>query len=334
METTRLDPGSARQCADALVGSRARILAAEADQLALVAHWADLHGAPSDPDAVVAALSAGVLPGTERLRRAGGDGTPEVGEFAAAELGVLLGSSTPAAANLIADAVDVRHRLPRLWDAVMAGSVPVWKAREAARRTRSAGLSIGQARGVDAVTTPYLPSLPWGRFLALLEAKIIEADPSAAEERRRAAASERFVETGQSDEHGLKTVIARAAAGDAIWFFAMCDRIAQVLEIEGDTDPVGARRSKALGILANPARAFALLARHLVDGAVADAEAGATADPTAFLRAAGDRPVDPAAPGPALPPPLRRVPPGRAGGAGRGRRPTGGGRTGHGRAGP
>ncbi len=42
----------------------------------------------------------------------------------------------------------------------------------------------------------------------------------------------------------------------------MCDRIAQILLLEGDTDPVGARRSKALGILANPARALALLTRH------------------------------------------------------------------------
>lgn len=146
----------------------------------------------------------------------------------------------------------------------------VWQAREAAKRTRSAGLTLEQARWVDAATTPYLASLPWSRYVALLEAKIIEVDPAAAEECRLAAASERFVETGQCDEHGLKTVIARAAAGDAIWFVAMCDRIARILELDGDTDPVGARRSKALGILADPARAFALLAWHAVDEEVHD----------------------------------------------------------------
>jgi hypothetical protein len=39
------------------------------------------------------------------------------------------------------------------------------------------------------------------------------------------------------------------------------DRIAQILAPRGDTDPVDVRRSKALGILATPARALRLLAR-------------------------------------------------------------------------
>ncbi|CAN5119157.1 hypothetical protein BH18ACT9_BH18ACT9_07260 [soil metagenome] len=265
MDQTGHEVESSQQCADALVANRARILAAEAEQLVLAATWADLHGAPSDPEEVVARLTAAVLPGTELFRRAGGLGTPEVGEFAAAELGVLLGTSTTAAAILSADAVDVRHRLPVLWETVAAGTVRVWQAREAARRTRAAGLSLEQARQVDAATTPYLSTLPWGRWIAVLEARIIEADPAAAEQRRQAAASERFVQTGQCNEYGLKTIVAKAAAGDAIWFLAMCDRIAQILGIEGDTDPVGARRSKALRILASPTEAFALLARHAVE---------------------------------------------------------------------
>ena len=39
--------------------------------------------------------------------------------------------------------------------------------------------------------------------------------------------------TGQSDEHGLKTLIARAEAGEVIVFVAMCDRIAQILAARG-----------------------------------------------------------------------------------------------------
>lgn len=42
----------------------------------------------------------------------------------------------------------------------------------------------------------------------------------------------------------------------------MCDRIAQVLFLGGDTSPVGVRRAKAVGILADPARALRLLAEH------------------------------------------------------------------------
>ena len=175
---------------------------------------------------------------------------------------MLLGKGHLAASTLIADALDVRHRLPGLWAAVTAGEVRVWQARHVASRTRVTGLARGQARQVDAQTTPYLPSLPWGRFLDLLEAKIITADPAAAEARREAAELDRFVTTGQSNEHGLKTLIAKATAGEVIYLVAMVDRIAQILLLDGDTSPVGVRRSMALGILAHPTRALELLNRH------------------------------------------------------------------------
>ncbi len=148
---------------------------------------------------------------------------------------------------------------PKLWAELMAGSVRVWQARHVASRTRATGLTLAQARDVDETTTSYISSLPWGRFLELLEARIIAADPEAAEACRLSAELERFVITGQSNEHGLKTLIAKATAGEVIYLVAMVDRIAEILLQQGDTDPVGVRRSKALGILAQPARALALL---------------------------------------------------------------------------
>ena len=169
------------------------------------------------------------------------------GEFCAAELAVLTGRSVGAAATLIADALDLRHRLPLLWAALEAGTVRAWQARHVAKRTRATGLTLAQARDVDRTTTPYLATLPWGRFLDLLEARIIAADPAAAEARREAAELDRFVVTGQSTEHGLKTLIAKATAGEVIYLVAMVDRLAQILELEGDQSPVGVRRSKALG---------------------------------------------------------------------------------------
>ena len=99
--------------------------------------------------------------------------------------------------------------------------------------------------------------MSWGRLQTLLEAAIIEADPVGAEQQAAAAAQERFVRLGRSSEHGLKLIIARATAGDAIWFKATIDRIADILAQQGDTDPVEVRRSKAIGILAQPAQALA-----------------------------------------------------------------------------
>jgi hypothetical protein len=258
MDATWIDELDGQQAADAVVSIQDRLVQTEVEQFVLAAHWADLHA----PDAVTGVGAGGVLPGAERVKRYGGDGTPEAGEFAAAELAALLGCSMAAAASLMADSLDVRHRLPLLWRAVRATEVRVWKARHVARRTRAVGLSRDQALWVDAQTTPYAASLPWGRFLDLLEAKIVEVDPEAADARARAAALERFVRTGRCNEYGLKTIVAKATAGDAVFFIAMCDRIAQILVLEGDTDPVDVRRSKAIGILADPARALQMLMRH------------------------------------------------------------------------
>ena len=214
----------------------------------------------------------------ERARRVGGAGTPAVAEFASAELGVLMGTSSVAADHLIRDALDLRHRHPVLWAALGAGRARVWKARKVAQLTHAAGLSLEQALVVDAAVAPYVEALAWKPFTDLVAARIIEADPAAAEARRVAESLARFVTTGQSDEFGLKTLIVRANAGDVIFFVAMCDRIAQCLAADGDTDPVDVRRSKAVGLLAQPALALALLQKHAA-AAPDDADEPASLEP-------------------------------------------------------
>ena len=216
-----VDDLDVRGLGDALVANHDTLVASECRELVLAAAWADLHPAE--------AVSTPVMPGMERPRRYGGHGTPEAGEFAAAELALLLGCSLAAASALIADALDIRHRLPLLWDAVSAGTVRVWQARHVAKRTRTCGLTLAQAREVDAATTPYLASLPFGRFRDLLEARIITADPKAAEARRKAAELDRFVVTGQSNECGLKTLVAKATAGEIIYLVAVIDRISPTM---------------------------------------------------------------------------------------------------------
>ena len=53
--------------------------------------------------------------GSERSVRVGGPGTPAVAEFAWAELGARLQVSPWSARQLVADALDARHRLPLIW---------------------------------------------------------------------------------------------------------------------------------------------------------------------------------------------------------------------------
>jgi len=231
------------------------LITAETRRLQIAAHWADLH--PGD------AVPESQLPGSERPVRLGGDGTPTVADFAPAELGCVLRISDGSACRLIGDALDLRHRLRLIWAAALTGQVPAYQARHIATTTRH--LTAEQAAYVDTQLAPSLGALSWGRLQTLLDAKIIQADPVGAEQQAAAAAQERFVRLGRNSEHGLKLIIARATAGDAIWFKATIDRIADILTRRGDLDSVDIRRSKAIGILAQPALALQLLCQHQHD---------------------------------------------------------------------
>ncbi|WP_148570886.1 HNH endonuclease signature motif containing protein [Nocardioides caldifontis] len=250
---TGIDELDADATADALARSRVRVLEAQAEQLLLAAQWADLR-APEFVDECLA-----TLPGEERVVPSGADGCPQIDEFAGAELAALLGRTTQSGEQLLADAVNLRHRHPQLWADIRCGRVPVWLAAKVARRCAAVGLTLEQARWVDTQTTQYLPTLPVNRFLKLVNAKIAEADPEAAAARAEAERLKTFVQSGVTDEHGMRTLVARADAGEVMYVVAVIDRIAVVLAEQGDTDPVDVRRAKGLRILANPERALALL---------------------------------------------------------------------------
>ncbi len=243
---------------EAVRDTQAELREREWREIALAAHWAVLHSPETLP-----ARTGPAVPGAEGVKQLGGLGTPRVTEFACAELAVLMGTGFISADNLMRDALDLAHRHPHMWATLAAGQGRVWKARKVAKLVHAAGLDLTAARVVDAATTPHVDTLPWASFERLVTAEIIAVDPAAAEDRRRARRA-RAVRgsAGQCDEHGLKTLIARAEAGEVIVFIAMCDRIAQILALQGDTSPAGARRARAIGILAQPATALALLQHH------------------------------------------------------------------------
>jgi hypothetical protein len=73
-----------------------------------------------------------------------------------------------------------------------------------------------------------------------------------------------------------------------VWFLATVNRIADLLAADGDSDPVGVRRSKAVGLLARPAEALRLLAAHRHDP-TPDTEPANDGDPTAEPAGGGHR---------------------------------------------
>lgn len=226
--------------------SQRRVNLADAEVMALAAHWADMHGVLDGPGAD----EGRALPGMERLIQYGGEGTPEVAEFAPAELAAELGISPAAGLSLIADALDLRHRLPRLWQRVLAGEVRRWMARKAAQETRE--LSVAAAGQVDARITPWVGRVGGGRFCDLLEAAVIAADPEAARERADAAQDQRGVWVTSGLNPGERTVVAKTDTASAVMFDATIDRIAAGLRQLGDTDCHDRRRAKAIGVIANP----------------------------------------------------------------------------------
>src|SRR3954449_1563825 len=119
---------------------------AEARLLEVAAHVADLHP-------VVDGEPAGhTVPGMERLVPLAGAGTPEVAEFAPAELGAALGITTAAAKSMIGEALELRHRLPRIWLRVVDLEVPAWRARLLGR-----GNQHPSQGGADLVEPPASP---------------------------------------------------------------------------------------------------------------------------------------------------------------------------------
>lgn len=237
---------------------RARRLA-EVEDLLVLAQWAALHSAdPTDP-------ARGPIGRAERtmgnkLVFPGGEGTPGVEDFSLGEIALARGTGVTATINALADVLDLMHRLPMTWAVCRAGSAEIWVARRAARVSRH--LPADCVGVVDSAVARMIASEAGGRVIAVAEAKVVEADPGLHSERVETERRRRYVSFSRTDEAGLRTVIARVQAGDAVWVKATVERVA---EIVGPQHPdVGADelRSIAFGYLARPAELLALLLEH------------------------------------------------------------------------
>ncbi len=229
---------AAEACADT-------IREGEVELLRIAYQWAIVH-APARLDPAESAL-----PGREKAKLYGGAGTPEVCEFAAAELGVRIGRSAYAAAAMMADALDLHHRLPQLWARVERGEVRASYARHVAAKTRD--VTPEQAAYVDAgVVESADGRISWSRFEILVEAKVAQADPVAARQHEERASQATFAKKVRTEGHGMGTFMVRAdiATIDQI-DAAVTAREKTLVEAmpEADQDQ---RRVHAVLLLANP----------------------------------------------------------------------------------
>ena len=105
-----------------------------------------------------------------------------------------------------------------------------WKARGIARAT--AHLNAFTARIVDKLLHDQVELIAWTRFLKILDATLLQVDPTTYGERQAKAAAQRDVKATQSSD-GLRTLVARGTSGDVTMFLALVDAIAQALATKG-----------------------------------------------------------------------------------------------------
>jgi hypothetical protein len=235
---------------------------AAAQQLTLAAQWADLH----PPESVHSAASF-TVPGSQHEEPIAGEGAPLVAEFCVAELGTTLGITTTAAKKLIGHALELRHRLPRLWDQVHAGAVPAWRARAVADTTihSSPALTAEAAGFVDSQVAAVAGRIGQAQLDRLVAETIKRYDlatahPSKDPEDGWQHVDPRHVTVNKDDVHYAGTLHLEADLdlADALDLDRAVAHHAATQKALGSELSLDARRAKALGDLARTQTALDL----------------------------------------------------------------------------
>jgi hypothetical protein len=238
-----------------------------ARQLVLATQWADLH----PPESIHSAATF-TVPGCEQEEPIAGEGAPLVAEFCVAELGTTLGISTTAAKKLVGHALELRHRLPRLWGQVQSGHVPAWRARLVAETTihTTPALTREAAAFVDAQVAAVAGRVGPAQLDRLVAETIKRydlavVDPAADPEDGYLHVDPRHVTVHDDDVHFAGTIRLEAEVdlADALDLDRALAHGAATQQALGSGLPLDARRAKALGDLARTQTALDL---HTPDG--------------------------------------------------------------------
>lgn len=214
---------------------------AEADILIAAAAWADQHAS----DSIVPAMAH-----WETASPLAGEGTPEVAEFCIAEFAAVLGLTTQSGSRVIGDALELRHRLPKLWARVEAGEVQAWRARKVAQATIA--LPPEGAAFVDQHVASFAQSIGFAQLERLIEeARVRFVDgyerkdgPDAPDRRRVQFDFDQLTSNGTVQMWG-ELDLADAADVEK----AVTRRAGQLGDLGADLGP-DARRAIALGEIA------------------------------------------------------------------------------------
>ena len=195
----------------------------------------------------------------EKLIRIGAAGTPTVSEFLPAELAAMLGISEYSATSRLSRLLNLRYRHEAVWASVLELAIDPALALKVAAELSD--LPIDTAKKAGERWLRKQDGLSWGAAMRELEKCIAWAAPEHVAAKEADALNARFVGV-----HGRKDGSIRVSAQldllEGKYLDAAVEQMAGVL-LEQDPECWEMNRdnlrAKALGVLANPAYALALL---------------------------------------------------------------------------
>ena len=253
---------------------RAAEEAARREVLVLAVAWADAHpeldettGEPvptarvSD-DALAAhfvGLDPDELPGSFSPAWAG---VPGIDWKAGAGFATAAGISSRAGEAMIRDGLVLRHRLPGIWAGVVAGEVPVGRARMVAAEVAGAPTDVVTA--IDAAVAPRADRVGYVALRRLLDEAMVRLYPEEVEAASLEALDRQAVRFWP-DEIGHTGLARMEITADYAALHDLDTILSMLAEKLADQQPAtcgpthAVRRAEAVGIIADPHQAQALL---------------------------------------------------------------------------
>ena len=210
------------------------------------------------------------LSGAERVHPYGGDGTPDIPEFAVCEVSAALGLASRSASSLVADMLDLRHRLPLLFACLRNGDIESWRVRRVAAGTReldfdTAGLVDERLSRSGTDGAPVLARMSRARVRQVIAQIACTDDAAQADDEVEHSLENRFIKLTPGDL-GVDELSGTVASGPARRLYARLDEIAGWLGEADAADgreprPKDVRRSIALTMLGDHDQVDALFER-------------------------------------------------------------------------
>lgn len=245
--------------------TRAAADRAEADLLQLAVAWAHAHPAAPGDDSWHAPMADGDDDGSPRAEHVDDPeqlewfGIPEVAWDAPAAFAAANAMTTAAGKAFLRDALVLRHRLPRIYSRLMRGQVQVWRARRIAQAV------LGMPADVTAYVDTELAAVAHQVGAVTLDRVLDDAMTRLYPEQREQEQLEELdkrhatLDERSLNHTGIGEMTLRAEWADLKDFDKALSLVAAALRRDGCGESLDVRRAMAIGILADPARALALI---------------------------------------------------------------------------